>query len=660
MSHTLRIKGSSTFFEALALGLVATGALLVVSASAAPASSDADPCAKIAGMTFVPVPDALACQKSFAFNETLRQNVMSVVSNVFNFYTFEDYYLNSPPPFQESTVDIRGELARINTTQYDTDYDFNQDLYTFINRLNDGHTQWQPFCYLNWENLLPTPIVSLSVNGTENVYIAPDSIEFISLAGPSFASFYTSLSFNWQRLAGAKVLQIEGMDPYDYVDMVADTVTGNYLDHGVRVNSVFSGYRLVGSSFSQKFGDLAGQQFSQIQNITFTVVTANSTQQETVTVPFLAVFMGSSFTDKDSYWANNCVADSSTNGVDMRLSSNLLGSRKKQPAKGVGRPPADAIGLPTEFQPSLPTIVNDSSGVIKSYLLPDGITGVMFVGSFSDNFLQFETDVSSAISAFKAAGITRLLIDVTNNAGGFICNGVFLHQYLSGSNFGYGGFQTSIRANPLAQKIVEGNINQSLTASLDFYSPDNWAFLNDTKFPINFNYVNPSVSLTINGRTDPASQRFEDICTPYQVPLPATPPFDLKNVAIVSNGNCASTCAQFTTLMNERHNTTIAVFGGRPGQNVEFKGMAGNQVLEWTELDSEIKTAGLKNDPLAPPDLIVSANMRHNWRTAWSYSNEAEPIAYVSELPKLRFPYTPDTYNNPQNLWTFAIQQLFT
>ena len=63
----------------------------------------------------------------------------------------------------------------------------------------------------------------------------------------------------------------------------------------------------------------------------------------------------------------------------MRLSSNLLGSRKKQPAKGVGRPPADAIGLPTEFQPSLPTIVNDSSGVIKSYLLPDGITGVVSI-----------------------------------------------------------------------------------------------------------------------------------------------------------------------------------------------------------------------------------------------------------------------------------------
>lgn len=28
----------------------------------------------------------------------------------------------------------------------------------------------------------------------------------------------------------------------------------------------------------------------------------------------------------------------------------------------------------------------------------------------------------------------------------------------------------------------------------------------------------------------------------------------------------------FSTLMNERHNTKIAVFGGKPGENVEFKG----------------------------------------------------------------------------------------
>jgi hypothetical protein len=94
------------------------GRVLLV--AAAPARSDLppDPCAKIAGLNFVDPADAIACQKSFPFNETLRQNVISVVSRVFDFYTFEDFYLNSPPPFQESTVDIRAEIARINSTQY--------------------------------------------------------------------------------------------------------------------------------------------------------------------------------------------------------------------------------------------------------------------------------------------------------------------------------------------------------------------------------------------------------------------------------------------------------------------------------------------------------------------------------------------------------------
>ena len=45
-----------------------------------------------------------------------------------------------------------------------------------------------------------------------------------------------------------------------------------------------------------------------------------------------------------------------------------------------------------------------------------------------------------------------------------------------------------------------------------------------------------------------------------------------RNIAIVGNANCASTCAMFVTLMNERHNTKIAVFGGKPGLQMQFKG----------------------------------------------------------------------------------------
>ena len=94
--------------------LLGRGLLAVAAATTA-----SDPCVKIAGLQFVDPADAIACQKSFPFNETLRQNVLSVVSRVFDFYTFEDYYLNSPPPFQDSTTNIRADIARINSTHYE-------------------------------------------------------------------------------------------------------------------------------------------------------------------------------------------------------------------------------------------------------------------------------------------------------------------------------------------------------------------------------------------------------------------------------------------------------------------------------------------------------------------------------------------------------------
>ena len=96
-----------------ALLLVGRG-LLATAATTAPS----DPCVKVAGLQYADPADVIACQKSFPFNETLRQNVLAVVSGVMDFYTFENFYLNSTPPFEDSTMDIRAEISRINATQF--------------------------------------------------------------------------------------------------------------------------------------------------------------------------------------------------------------------------------------------------------------------------------------------------------------------------------------------------------------------------------------------------------------------------------------------------------------------------------------------------------------------------------------------------------------
>lgn len=180
--------------------------------------------------------------------------------------------------------------------------------------MNDGHTRtscyphvvllspfvmlsgWYPYCYLSYNNVLPTPVVLLD----NDVFIAPDSVKLLSQYGPSFTGFFEGKNFDWKRLAGAKVIQIGGLPALDYIDKIAKTVSGNYLDHNIRVNSVVSSYRIVGSNWSQRLGDLASELFPQQTSLEFVLIPKGSDAPETVDVPFVAAFLGGAFTDGPS------------------------------------------------------------------------------------------------------------------------------------------------------------------------------------------------------------------------------------------------------------------------------------------------------------------------------------------------------------------------
>jgi hypothetical protein len=155
---------------------------------------------------------------------------------------------------------------------------------------------WLPNCYTSYEYILPAPVVILN-NG---IFIAPDSTELLNQIGPDFTDFFAAKNFNWKRLSGARVITIEGLPAADYIDKIARTVSGAYLDFNVRVNSVVSSYRISDGSFSQRVGDLAGRVVLTKTSLNFLIIPANSTVSEFVDVPFVANFMGTSFTDGPS------------------------------------------------------------------------------------------------------------------------------------------------------------------------------------------------------------------------------------------------------------------------------------------------------------------------------------------------------------------------
>lgn len=96
-----------------------------------------------------------------------------------------------------------------------------------------------------------------------------------------------------------------------------------------------------------------------------------------------------------SSWQANCAANNETNGVDLKtqgLAPNIRGSKRKLARASVmDIAPSNAVGLPSQFIPTLPP-ANGSTGVIKSFILPSKKTGV--VGSilcFSPNRSKIET-----------------------------------------------------------------------------------------------------------------------------------------------------------------------------------------------------------------------------------------------------------------------------
>lgn len=98
------------------------------------------------------------------------------------------------------------------------------------------------------------------------------------------------------------MIEIDGLPVLDYIDKIAKTVTGTYLDHNIRVNSVVSSYRIVDSQWSQRFGDHASELFLKQTSLDILLIPKGSASgtPETVNVPFVAEFVGNYFTDGPS------------------------------------------------------------------------------------------------------------------------------------------------------------------------------------------------------------------------------------------------------------------------------------------------------------------------------------------------------------------------
>ena len=200
--------------------------------------------------------------------------------------------------------------------------------------------------------------------------------------------------------------------------------------------------------------------------------------------------------------------------------------------------------------------MNGSYSVAQFYYLNETQTGVLALGSFTaPSFTEFQQSLLAGLQSLKSAGAKQLIVDVTNNGGGFICAAHWLHRIIAGpknTTEPQAGLYTEARAQPLAQAITAAIANGADPDVELLYNPLNWAFGNNTPFPEDYDWLKDPVRKVINDREDFFGQRLGRECQPFSFDPPAEGLFDPKKVAIVTNGRCASSCSLFSVSFYSR------------------------------------------------------------------------------------------------------------
>ncbi|KAG5640155.1 hypothetical protein DXG03_000904 [Asterophora parasitica] len=77
--------------------------------------------------------------------------------------------------------------------------------------------------------------------------------------------------------------------------------------------------------------------------------------------------------------------------------------------------------------------------------------------------------------------------------------------------------------------------------------------------------------------------------------------------------------------MSKYEGVKTVVFNGKKGTTQQYCGTVGGQSTDFSTIDTEIKTTHLKNNSLAPPDLLVNGIQGITWRLAFGINNPQEP-----------------------------------
>ncbi|KAH7391549.1 peptidase S41 family protein [Cadophora sp. MPI-SDFR-AT-0126] len=594
-------------------------------------------------------------------------------------------FLKDPPSsYMLPATDIEGGLSNISSTAaaggFKSEYDFQLSVVKLIISAHDGHFAYRPdvFKAFGFRNNLASDIVSVSKDGK---------------AVPKLYHLGAVNGTNGTVDTAPAITKINGVDAAKYItDM--NLQFSSFQDPDSQWNSQFPTYASPGGILT-----VAASLAFQGPSVTLTY----DNGQERTEQSFAVIRAGANFSgisNGEDYYQrfcnpNNQIPTNMTTPTTTPVTNTTL-----------PKPPPTISGYP------LPIVRDSGANTTSGYFLNG--TGyenvaVLAVSGFSpegnvgavEYLTNFQSTVGSFLAQSKAAGKTRLVIDLQANGGGFVVAGyeLFAQLYPTVQRFQADNLRLADSLVNMAR--IVGAIPNNFTASTPAQRA---AIAALSQSPVVSNLV-PGGVFTPGGASFNSVEQIiapvslkGDLFTAYQqAPLNQTDPqfnltgtgnrsnppasvFAPENVVLLTDGTCGSTCTLFSYLMILQMNVKATVIGGRPQTGVmqSIAGVEGAQVFPLDEIaiaaaavielapaerkaDLLAGETGLLADGYALQRLTAVANPGAvNGKNAFSATDSQTPLQFLMQPANCRIFYTAQMLSSPELVWKRTVDATWT
>eukprot|EP01006_Ploeotia_vitrea_P044084 TRINITY_DN66803_c10_g1_i1.p1 TRINITY_DN66803_c10_g1~~TRINITY_DN66803_c10_g1_i1.p1 ORF type:complete len:575 (+),score=54.15 TRINITY_DN66803_c10_g1_i1:267-1991(+) len=541
-----------------------------------------------------------------------------------------------------------GGLRALEEVDYQYDYQFHYDIGQMFMQLHDAHTAYNaPACYQNFVWWQPFAIASYETKKK----LVFEVTSYVPNNG--LAEYYETLGISIKDYFGAQVLGVNYLEATQYFADLANRGVGLSKDVNTRLNLLMAGFNPMPEKIGITLGLFQIRQrwawqempLSDAQpSLSYTFKLKNGTIitrdfpwaiQATHSYTGLASFL-------DTYWKKGDVKDA----TPLRTQAYHLDHERVPDSMWFEDHPQEDVeaGMVPKF------LLGNTH--YRFYWLPKFKVGVIWMADMTD-FKDVPRLLNETYKAAAELNITKMILDLTNNGGGYICLGRYLLDYFFlGVDYGPSDMPVSATSRHLAKLSKDLPTNE---LHKTFWSAWQFANENNTNFPLHeTNWLTDDIIRHRAGHPKAVSQvlhlshrsTLTECCNilPPQPPFSPKkpPPFSSSNLLMITRGLCGSTCAEFANHAHQYHGVKVVSVGGFPNRPMQYTSFPGIQVFDSVpDLDPMWKLLkGNKTDNIVPPPLPTTGEYRMCVREIYG----PPPVPMTNALP-LEFVWQPADYH---------------